>query len=264
MNRYLALCGVAARRKANAVITQGRVVVNKEVIKKLGCRVDPGKDKIFLDGKLLKPPQVYKYILMNKPAGVITSVEDDRNRKTVVDLVGADERLFPVGRLDYNTEGVLLMTNDGELSYRLSHPKYEVDKVYQAWVEGYVTNKAIEKLREGIAINPGVIVKGEAKILRQKGRKTLMEICIHEGKKRQIKRMMKAIGHPVIHLKRTRFAGLTVGGLKSGEWRELTPGEIEKLYQKVGLVSKYIKPVIESYIKETTFDDFFSEKKILQ
>ncbi len=235
MNKYLALCGVAARRKANIVIAQGRVIVNEEVVKKLGYRVDPERDKIFLDGQLLKPPQIYKYILMNKPAGVITSVEDDSDRKTVVDLVGADERLFPVGRLDYDTEGTLLITNDGELSYRLSHPKYEVGKVYQAWVDGYVKREAIQKLAEGVAINPGVIVKGNAKILDQKERKTLVEIRIHEGKKRQIKQMMRAIGHPVIQLKRTRFAGLTVDGLKSGEWRELTIEEIEKLYQKVGL-----------------------------
>jgi len=235
LNKYLALCGVAARRKANTVIVQGRVVVNKEVVKKLGYKVDPEKDKIFLDGRLLKPPQIYKYILMNKPAGVITSVEDDRNRKTVVDLIGANERLFPVGRLDYDTEGVLLITNDGELSYRLSHPKYEVDKVYQAWVDGYVTEEALKKLAEGIAINPGVIVKGEAKILSRKGKKTLVKISVHEGKKRQIKRMMKAIGHPVIQLKRTQFAGLTVDGLKSGEWRELTGEEIKELYTQVGL-----------------------------
>jgi len=235
LNKYLALCGVAARRKANIVIAQGRVIVNEEVVKKLGYRVDPERDKIFLDGQLLKPPQIYKYILMNKPAGVITSVEDDSDRKTVVDLVGADERLFPVGRLDYDTEGTLLITNDGELSYRLSHPKYEVGKVYQAWVDGYVKREAIQKLAEGVAINPGVIVKGNAKILDQKERKTLVEIRIHEGKKRQIKQMMRAIGHPVIQLKRTRFAGLTVDGLKSGEWRELTIEEIEKLYQKVGL-----------------------------
>ncbi len=235
LNKYLALCGVAARRKANMVIVQGRVIVNKEVVKKLGYKVDPEKDKIFLDGRLLKPPQIYKYILMNKPAGVITSVEDDRNRKTVVDLIGANERLFPVGRLDYDTEGVLLLTNDGELSYRLSHPKYEVDKVYQAWVDGYVTEEALRKLVEGIAINPGLIVKGEAKILRRKEKKTLVKISVHEGKKRQIKRMMKAIGHPVIQLKRTRFAGLTVDGLKSGEWRELTGEEIKELYTQVGL-----------------------------
>ena len=235
LNKYLALCGVAARRKANMVIVQGRVIVNKEVVKKLGYKVDPEKDKIFLDGRLLKPPQIYKYILMNKPAGVITSVEDDRNRKTVVDLIGANERLFPVGRLDYDTEGVLLITNDGELSYRLSHPKYEVDKIYQAWVDGYVTEEALKKLAEGIVINPGVIVKGEAKILSRKEKKTLVKISVHEGKKRQIKRMMKAIGHPVVQLKRTQFAGLTVDGLKSGEWRELTGEEIKELYKQVGL-----------------------------
>jgi len=235
LNKYLALCGVAARRKVNIVIAQGRVIVNEEVVKKLGYRVDPERDKIFLDGQLLKPPQIYKYILMNKPAGAITSVEDDRDRKTVVDLVGANERLFPVGRLDYDTEGVLLITNDGELSYRLSHPKYEIDKVYQAWVDGYVKKEAIQKLAEGVTINPGVIVKGNAKILNREKRKTQVEIRIHEGKKRQIKRMMRAIGHPVIQLKRTRFAGLTVDGLKSGEWRELTIEEIEKLHQKVGL-----------------------------
>jgi len=235
LNKYLAFCGVASRRKANLTIAQGRVLVNNEVVQEFGRVVDPERDAIFLDGQRLKPPQHYRYILMNKPGGVITAAADYRGRKTVLDLVSVDERVFPVGRLDYDTVGVLLLTNDGELAYRLTHPKYEVEKVYEAWVEGRVKKSALQKLAEGIVLNGGVSVKGKAEILTQKDGQTLVEIRIHEGKKRQIKRMLKAVGHPVVCLKRTRFAGLTVNGLEEGEWRELTKGEVEKLYRNVGL-----------------------------
>lgn len=239
LNKYIALCGVTSRRKANIPIVQGRVRVNDEVVQELGHAVDPEKDYIFLDGQRLKLPRRYRYILMNKPRGVITAAVDGRGRKTVMDLIRSDERVFPVGRLDYDTEGVLLITNDGELAYRLTHPKFEMEKVYEAWVEGQVKEITLRKLARGVVLNGGVSVRGEASILDQKGEKTLVEISVHEGKKRQIKRMMKFVEHPVIYLRRTRFAGLTVNGLNAGEWRELTREEVERLYRETGLVRKF-------------------------
>ncbi len=209
--------------------------INGEVVQELGRIVDPEKDTVFLDGRRLKPPRQYKYILMNKPGNVLTAVIDRRGRKTVLDLIETDERVFPVGRLDYDTVGVLLFTNDGELAYRLTHPRYEVEKVYEAWVEGRVTKSALQKLAEGIVLNGGVKVNGEAEILTQKDGQTLVEIRIHEGKKRQVKRMMKAIGHPVSYLKRTHFASLTTDDLKEGEWRELNKGEVKTLYRETEL-----------------------------
>ena len=238
LNKYLALCGVASRRKASQPILQGRVFVNDDCVRELGRVVDPQKDRIFLDGHRLEYPIQYRYILMNKPAGVITAVADDRGRKTVVDLVASDERVFPVGRLDYNTEGVLLLTNNGELAYRLAHPKFEIDKIYQAWVDGHVQEDTLQKLRQGVFIHRGVKVSGEVSILERKANRTLVDIRIHEGKKRQVKRMMKSVGHAVLHLERTRFAGLEVNGLEKGQWRELTPQEVDTLYRITGLKGK--------------------------
>ena len=235
MNKYIALCGVTSRRKANAIIHQGRVSVNDEVVETLGRVVDSEKDIVCLDSQRLQPPQRYRYVLMNKPDGAITSVLDGRGRKTVLDFVDGDDRIFPVGRLDYDTEGVLLLTNDGELAYRLTHPKYEMEKVYEAWVEGRVHQNDLQKLTDGIVLNGGVRVRGEARILGRRGGQTLVEIRVHEGKKRQIKRMMKAVDHPVVALRRTHFAGLTVDGLDTGEYRDLTAGEVEALYRQVGL-----------------------------
>ena len=235
LNRYLALCGVTSRRKANFIIADGRVMVNHEVVTELGYVVDPKEDTILLDNKHLKTPVCYHYVLMNKPGGVITALVDGRRRKTVTDLVDIDDRIFPVGRLDFDTEGVLLLTNDGDIAYRLTHPKFQIGKVYEVWVEGRIDNKIIRKLSEGVAIDKGVTVSGEAAILKQENEKSLIEIRIHEGKKRQIKRMLNAVGHPVIHLQRTSFAGLTTDGLQRGEWRYLTEKEVEHLYKITGL-----------------------------
>ncbi len=235
LNKYLAQCGVASRRKANSMIQEGRVGVNQEIVKELGRVIDTQKDHVFLDGHRLNIPNHYCYLLMNKPDGVITAVEDDRGRKTVIDMIRYNERVFPVGRLDLDTEGVLLLTNDGELTYRLTHPKFEIEKVYAVWVKGLVQPKSIQKLNEGVAISDHVIVRGNAKIVRRCTERTLIEMRIHEGKKRQVKRMMKAVGHPVIHLKRIVFAGLTVDDLQLGACRELTEQEIQFLYEQVGL-----------------------------
>ena len=175
------------------------------------------------------------YYLYNKPAGVITTADDPRGRRTVLDMVKTKERIFPVGRLDLDTEGVLLLTNDGDLAYRLAHPRFEVEKVYKAWVEGIVNESVIEKLAKGIFVRPGIKMGGEIRILKKRQDQTLIEIRIHEGKKRQIKRMMKAVGHPVIYLCRTCFAGLTTDNLNRGAWRPLQHKEIKILYQKVRL-----------------------------
>ncbi len=235
LNKFMALCGVASRRKANTIIAENRITVNGETVKKLGFAVDPAEDTVCLDGRQLAIPASYRYVLLNKPAGSITSVLDGRGRTTVLDLVGADERLFPVGRLDLDTEGVLLITNDGDLAYRLAHPRFGVRKVYEAWVEGSVGEDAIHALQRGVEIDPGVCVRGEARVLRCRNQESLVEIQVHEGKKRQIKRMMKAVSHPVRKLSRTHFAGLTVDGLKPGEWRELTRDEVDALYRLTGL-----------------------------
>jgi pseudouridine synthase len=235
LNRYLALCGVASRRKANDLIEQGRVRINGKIHRKKGCLIQEGEDIVELDSQRLTLPHTFRYILLNKPGGVITSMTDSRGRDTVIDLVDTEERVVPVGRLDYDTEGVLLLTNDGELTYRLTHPKFEVDKVYHAWVEGRVLSDAIDELSRGVVLNGGIRVRGEAQILREESERTLIEIRVHEGKKRQIKRMMKGVGHPVVELVRISFAGIRCDGLAKGKWRDLSESEIDHLYGSVGL-----------------------------
>jgi 23S rRNA pseudouridine2605 synthase len=205
------------------------------MISEPGYRIDPETDPVFLDGKPVKPPNHFRTVLLNKPSGVLTTVWDDRSRKTVIDLIALPERLFPVGRLDWDTTGVLLLTNDGDLAYRLTHPKYEIEKIYEVWVEGSIDEKICRKFKKGVAIDPGVVVSGEVRILKKERNRSRLEIRIHEGKKRQIKQMCQAVGHRVLFLERTNFAGLISEGLKPGEWRELTPEEVKRLYQLTGL-----------------------------
>ena len=235
LNKYLALCGIASRRKANYCIAEGRVSVNGKTVVQLGLCVDPARDTIEMDGRRLMIPGEFRYVLLNKPANTITAACDGRGRKTVLDLIDDPARLFPVGRLDLDTEGVLLITNDGDLAYRLTHPRYEILKIYRARVQGRMTRSGIRKLAEGVAIEPHGLLSGEARIVEQHAEFSVVDIRIHEGKKRQIKRMMQAIGHPVKKLVRTHFAGLTAGNLGVGEWRELTETEIDDLYRMCGL-----------------------------
>lgn len=235
LNKYLASCGVTSRRKANHAILEGRVELNGERVKRLGVTVDPWRDVVRLDGKILELSRRRRYVLLHKPAGVITSAVDGRGRKTVIDLVGADERLFPVGRLDLDTEGVLLLTDDGDLAYRLTHPKFEMEKVYEAVVEGCVDDDSVKRLARGVSIGPDVRVKADVRLMKVESDQSRIEIRIHEGKKRQIKRMMKAVGHPVMYLKRRVFAGLTVDDLEKGAWRDLDDDEVNRLYEMTGL-----------------------------
>jgi 23S rRNA pseudouridine2605 synthase len=228
LNAYLARAGVASRRKADELIKAGRVTVNGEP-GQLNTFV--GKhDRVELDGRPLER-QALAYVLLHKPAGVVTTASDPHGRLTVVDLV-ADYavRVVPIGRLDADTTGALLLTNDGELAHRLAHPRYEVEKVYEAEVEGEPSDEALGQLEQGIELDDGRTAPGQAKRLAP----SRIELSIHEGRKHQVKRMLEAVGHPVTRLHRSRYAGLTLKGLGPGESRELTGAEVERLRSGYG------------------------------
>jgi 23S rRNA pseudouridine2605 synthase len=228
LNAYLARAGVASRRKADELIKAARVTVNGEP-GQLNTFV--GKhDRVELDGRPLER-QALAYVLLHKPAGVVTTASDPHGRLTVVDLV-ADYavRVVPIGRLDADTTGALLLTNDGELAHRLAHPRYEVEKVYEAEVEGEPSDEALRQLEQGIELDDGRTAPGHAKRLAP----SRIELSIHEGRKHQVKRMLEAVGHPVTRLHRSRYAGLTLKGLGPGESRELTGAEVERLRSGYG------------------------------
>ena len=222
LNAYLARTGVASRRGADELIKRGRVRVNG-VTAGLNTFVEEG-DVVDLDGRLLVPQRV-AYVLLHKPAGVVTTASDPHGRPTVVDLVEHESRVVPVGRLDADTTGVLLLTNDGELAHRLAHPRYEVDKVYEADVEGEPSDEAISRLEEGVELDDGRTAPAKARRLAP----SRLELAIHEGRKHQVKRMLEAVGHPVTRLHRSRYAGLTTEGVDPGKWRELTDEEVSSL-----------------------------------
>jgi 23S rRNA pseudouridine2605 synthase len=222
LNAYLARAGVASRRGAEELIRAGRVRVNGETAG-LSTFVEAG-DRVELDGRPLEPEPL-AYVLLHKPAGVVTTARDPQGRPTVVALVGHERRVVPVGRLDADTTGALLLTNDGPLAHRLAHPRYEVDKVYQAEVEGDLSEEALGRLAEGVELDDGVTAPAAVRRLGP-GR---VELVLHEGRKHQVKRMCAAVGHPVVRLHRPAYAGLTVEGLAPGEWRELEPEEVQAL-----------------------------------
>jgi 23S rRNA pseudouridine2605 synthase len=222
LNAYLARAGVASRRGADELIKAGRVLVNGE----------PGRlntvvaaaDRVEVDGRAVAA-QPLAYVLLHKPAGVVTTARDPQQRPTVVQLVPADPRVVPVGRLDADTTGALLLTNDGPLAHRLAHPRYGVEKVYEAEVEGDPGDDALHRLRDGVELEDGRSAPARARRLGP-GR---VELAVHEGRKHQVKRMLEAVGHPVRRLHRSAYAGLTVAGLEPGAWRGLEPSEIDRL-----------------------------------
>jgi 23S rRNA pseudouridine2605 synthase len=226
LNAYLARAGVASRRGADELIKAGRVTVNGEP-GQLNTFVE-SRDRVELDGNGLEL-QPLTYVLLHKPAGTVTTARDPQGRVTVVDLVDHPARVVPVGRLDADTTGALLLTNDGELAHRLAHPRYEVEKVYEARVEGEPSEDALERLRQGIDLDDGPTAPADA---RRLGPGTV-ELAIHEGRKHQVKRMLAAVGHPVLELHRSRYAGLTLEGLEPGAWRELEPFEVDRLRNPV-------------------------------
>ena len=222
LNAYLARAGVASRRGADELIKAGRVTVNGEP-GQLNTFVE-SRDRVELDGGRVEL-QPLAYVLLHKPAGAVTTARDPQGRRTVVDLVDHPARVVPVGRLDVDTTGALLLTNDGELAHRLAHPRYEVQKLYEAEVEGEPDDAALQRLRHGLELDDGPTAPAEARRLAP----STVELGIHEGRKHQVKRMLAAVGHPVRRLHRSRYAGLTLEGLEPGAWRELEPSEVELL-----------------------------------
>jgi pseudouridine synthase len=238
LQHFLALAGVASRRRSEGLITAGHVSVNGQVVTKLGTKIVPERDVIEVDEKRVEIEKKI-YVLLNKPHGYLSTVTDVRGRRTVGDLVSdLSLRLYPVGRLDKDTAGVLLMTNDGALCHRLTHPRFGVDKIYHVRVTGTPSLTALRKLRRGVDIEEATTSPAQVKLIgSQQGRSTL-EIIVHEGRKRQIKKMCEAVGYPVVGLTRVEFGGLRVGRLKFGEYRLLSAREVAQLKRKVSLNPK--------------------------
>ena len=209
------------------MIKAGRVEVNGKKIKNPGASINEKKDQVKIDGARVELKSKFIYLLLNKPKGFLTTTRDDFKRPIIFDLIsGIKESIFPVGRLDYDTEGVLLLTNDGDLAYRLTHPRFQVPKVYKVLVNGKVLKKNIKGLNKGVRLENGSWAKGEAKILNRTNERTILKLKLNEGKKREVKRIFKALGYKVEHLERLSFAGITAKGLKRGEWRYLSPEEV--------------------------------------
>lgn len=230
LQKVIANSGYTSRRKAEDLILKGHVKVNGSVVKELGTKVSLS-DEIMIGNDIIKQDDKI-YVLLNKPRGVITSTSDDKRRKTVVDLIDTDYRIYPVGRLDYDTTGALLLTNDGELTNLLTHPKNEVEKIYIAKIEGILLKPEINRLQKGVIFDNHKSAPAKVKVKKydKKTNTSLVQIIIHEGKNHQVKKMFEAINHEVIKLKREKFSFLDVKSLKSGEYRYLNPKEVKRLY----------------------------------
>lgn len=236
LQKYLALAGVASRRRAEELIRAGKVWVNGQVITAMGVQVEPGKDRVAVDGQPVGLTEKKYYVLLYKPVGYVTTAADPRGRPKVTDLVkDIPARIYPVGRLDYATEGLLLLTNDGELTLRLTHPRYGVNKTYLALVRGRPDANTIAHLRRGVNLEDGPTAPARVHLRRAGKNEALVELTIREGRNREVRRMLAAVGHPVLHLRRIRLGFLTLEGLKPGTYRHLTPAEVKSLYRLVGL-----------------------------
>jgi len=230
LQKILSRAGVASRREAETFIAAGRVAVNGAVVTELGSKADPDKDRITLDGKPVRPKTERVYLLLYKPAGYVTTLKDPEGRPTVTDLLkGVGERVYPVGRLDYNTEGLLLLTNDGDWANRLAHPRHEVEKEYLVKVRGRVTPDQVRRLADGVELDDGTTAPARVRIVHESERNSRLTITIHEGRYRQVRRMCEAVNLAVASLKRTRYGFLDLGDLRPGECRRLTPQEVKQL-----------------------------------
>lgn len=226
LQKYLADSGICSRRKAEEYILAGRVRVNGEVINTLGTKVDDEKDKIYFDNKLLKQEEKKVYLMLNKPEGYVTTVKDQFDRKTVMDLIkDIPYRIVPIGRLDYDTSGLLLFTNDGEVVYKLTHPKHNIDKVYEAKIKGIPSKEEIKNFENGLYIDNYKTSKAKLEIIKTEKDTSIVRITIHEGKNRQVRKMCEKIGHSVIKLKRISIGNLKLGNLPVGEYRILNKKE---------------------------------------
>ena len=229
INKYIASSGLASRRKADELIAAGNVKVNNMVLTEPGYDVKPG-DLVEVNGTRIEPDEKKVYIMLNKPVGYITSVSDREGRPTVMDLVTDIEgRIFPIGRLDYNTSGLLLLTNDGDFAYRVAHPKHHIEKTYRAKVQGVISREKLAKLRRGVDIGGFVTSPAKAEIIKELPKHTVVELTIHEGKNRQVRKMFKAVGNQVVELERISIGTIRLGRLASGGYRKLTKEEIEYL-----------------------------------
>lgn len=235
LQKVLAQAGVASRRRAEEMIAQGRVQVNGRVIKTMGFQVNPAEDRIAVDGQPIEQERPLVYYMLNKPPGVLSTVQDDRGRATVMDLLDTQERVYPVGRLDLDSQGLILLTNDGDLTQRLTHPSYEHEKEYKVLVAGRVSEAEVQQLRDGIPLEDGLAqadwVELEGMIPEHAGQgvSTWMRLVLHQGRKRQLRRMFAALGHPVIQLIRVRVGPLELGDLPLGQARLLSATEIAAL-----------------------------------
>ena len=231
LQKYLAQCGVASRRKCEELILQGRVQVNGVTVTELGTKINPEKDKIKFDGKDIRQAQKLVYILLNKPIGYVTTADDQFGRDTVLDLVKVKERIVPVGRLDMYTSGALILTNDGDFVYQVTHPKHEIEKTYTVTIKGIVQNSEVEQLRNGIKIDDYITKPARVKILKTDTEKDIsrLEITIHEGKNRQVRKMCEAVGRKVLALHRSKIGGIGVKDIELGKWRHLTANEVQQI-----------------------------------
>jgi 23S rRNA pseudouridine2605 synthase len=236
LNKFLALAGVASRREADRWIQEGRVSVNNQVVEELGLKVDEDKDVVRVDGRRIRVESRPVHIVLNKPPGYLVTLKDPFRRPTVKALLPASlGRIFPVGRLDLETEGLLVLTNDGELAFRLSHPRYGVKRVYLAKVKGEPSKESLSRLERGVRLEGEKTAPAKAALLAPGQKSSWLRLEIREGRKREVREMCRAVGHPVLELRRVEFAGLGLGTLRPGQWRHLEPGEVRRLKGLVGL-----------------------------
>ena len=231
LQKYLAECGVASRRKCEELILQGKVKVNNQIVTELGVKVNPEKDIVKFEDKEVKPTSKMVYILLNKPIGYVTTADDQFGRDTVLDLVKVKERIVPVGRLDMYTSGALILTNDGDFVYKVTHPKHEIEKTYTVRVKGIIKNEEVEQLRKGVKIDDYITKPAKVKILKTDIEKNIsrLEIVIHEGKNRQVRKMCESVGRKVLALHRSKIGKIGVKDIELGKWRYLKDREIQEL-----------------------------------
>ncbi len=230
LQKFMAKCGVASRRKSEEMINRGLVKINGKIVNELGTKINPEKDIVEVDGNIIKLESNKVYIALNKPVGYVTTLKDEKDRKVITDLIeGVKERIYPVGRLDIDTTGLLILTNDGDITYKLTHPSNEIYKRYIAVVEGVPNKYELEKFRNGLIIDGKRTARASIKIAKRYEEESILDISIYEGRNRQVKKMCKAINHPVKKLKRISIGEIELGGLDIGNWRYLNKEEIDYL-----------------------------------
>ena len=229
LNKFLSSVGIASRRKCDELIKDGKVQVNGKIITELGTIINEKKDKVFFEGVEVKLPTSFVYIKLNKPKGYACTASDEKGRKTIYELIDCEERLFSIGRLDYDTEGLIILTNDGDFANKVMHPKYEIEKEYQVTVEGDILESELAVMRKGVVVDGEKMPPARVKFIDKKNNSTRLSVVIHEGQNRQVRRMFEAIGKSIKLLKRVRIGGVKLGGLSRGEFKDLTTDELNLL-----------------------------------